>query len=366
MPTKSDNPFDLDRTIEQRLSNVPSVNGQAGSYIPARAAGEEFELQPQTWELTESAPAKPITTLDRVLEDQQSTAGFQHLTNLNITGSHEVLTRLGPIRFDGSALLCRCPDCYAPMTIRLWLELADCWRCPSSVALDEHVVARIKEAVEQEAKIEAELPAPPPTPAEFFFRSPLDTVAPKFDTGAAAPVREFDSEFSDELDRLTNRSALARFLRRVFRITPAWLVSFLLHSIAMLILAMIVFGDAAGAFDEAITLSTFLDSSDQIGGDIRNENPIDTLADDIAIATKIEGGEVETRNAIQQAAQDALELRVDPQSEMRLPDLSQVKKNITTQAGYEMSFAARDPRVRAEIVEKEGGRVTLAGVGAKR
>ena len=354
MPSKSDNPFDLDLTIEQRLSNVPPGKGQAQTYTPAYAPGDEFELQPQAWEITEVVSAKPVTTLDRVLEEQESMSGFQHLTDLNITGCHEVFTRLGPIKFDGSALLCRCPDCYAPMTIRLWLGLADCWRCPSSVALDEHLVAKIKEAAELEAE-EVELPAPPPTPAEFFTRGPLDTVAPKFNTGAPNPIHGFDTEISDELDRLTNRSALARLLRRIFRITPAWLVSFLLHSIAMLILAMIVFGDAAATFDEAITLSTFLDSSDRLGGDIRIESPIDTLADDIAIATKMQAGENEARDAIQQAAVDALELRVEPRSEMRLPNLSQVKKNITSQAGYQMSFASRDPRVRAEIVEKEGG-----------
>ena len=119
---------------------------------------------------------------------------------------------------------------------------------------------------------------------------------------------------------------------------------------------MIFFGDpTASEFDEAITLSTFLDSSDREGGDVRIEDPIDTLQDDVAIAAKMVKGETEIRDNIVQAAKDALELRVDPQSQIRLPELSTVRKNITTNVGHSMSFAARDPRVRAEIVKKEGG-----------
>ena len=36
------------------------------------------------------------------------------------------------IWIDGDVLACACPDCGAPMSIRLWLMVADCWRCGTS------------------------------------------------------------------------------------------------------------------------------------------------------------------------------------------------------------------------------------------
>lgn len=353
MLPESDNPLSLDAAIATKLVDLPSQDSAKGRFSVA-VLDANGELQPQPWELTDDYDDHhPTTSIDRQLESITAVPPFAHLSDLTITGNHEVLTRLGPISFNGSALLCKCPDCEAPMTIRLWLGLADCWRCPASVALDERIVAQISSAVSEKRR---ELPKPPPTPEDFFGRRPLETLAPRVNTGAPNQLAaEVDPDISDELDRLTQGSPLARLLRRMFRITPAWLVSFLLHMIAILMLAMIVFGDTESQFAEAITLSTFLDSKDTVGGDVRIENPLDTLQDDIAIAAKFERGEEEIRDTVVQAAKDALELRVDPQTAMRLPELSTVRKNITTSAGHEMSFAARDPRVRAEIVEKEGG-----------
>ena len=225
MSSEIDNPFDLDVIIAQRFESFPqSLFGlqeserDAEDQEPSPALPDEA-LEPQSWLLTTHRQADPVTALDRRLEENASErAPFDDSLDLKITGSHELLTRLGPITFDGSALLCRCPDCDAPMSIRLWLGLADCWRCPASIVLDELVVQRIAAEVERK---EIELPAPPPTPIEFFGRPALPTVAPQFDTGAAPKVNEFEAQFSEELDQLTRSSIFAKWLRRIFRITPA-------------------------------------------------------------------------------------------------------------------------------------------------
>lgn len=47
------------------------------------------------------------------------------------------------LRLDGGVLACACPQCGAPMSVRLWLMVADCWRCGCSIELSE--------AMEQEA-----------------------------------------------------------------------------------------------------------------------------------------------------------------------------------------------------------------------
>lgn len=46
-------------------------------------------------------------------------------------------SRVAEIWLDGGVLACACPDCGAPMSIRLWLMTADCWRCGASVELTE-------------------------------------------------------------------------------------------------------------------------------------------------------------------------------------------------------------------------------------
>ena len=33
--------------------------------------------------------------------------------------------------------MCRCPDCHAPLSVRAWLMVADCWRCGTSIELTE-------------------------------------------------------------------------------------------------------------------------------------------------------------------------------------------------------------------------------------
>ena len=351
MPSKRENPFSLDSTIQSKFASLHQL--PSPSFSIQNVLAKTGDAEPKIWQITdEVAQRQAITAIDKKIEVASTSAhlGFLDQSDLTVTGQHVINTKLGPVRFSGNALLCSCPDCRAPMTIRLWLGLADCWQCPASVALDERIVAQLSSEVAKRRK-DRSLPPPPPSPAEFFSREPLATLAPALADGGN--VSHFDPD--DELSQLTQGSPLARALRKMFRITPAWMISFLLHLIAILILAVIVFGDPGSEFVESITLSTFLDSSDTEGGDIRFENPIDTLQDDVAIAARMEEGETEIRDTVVDAARDAMELRADPLNSSKLPDLSTVRKNITTRSGSDMSFAARDPRVRAEIVKKEGG-----------
>src|SRR4051812_48660378 len=43
----------------------------------------------------------------------------------------------GTIWLDGAVILCACPECRAPMCVRLWLMIADCWNCGTSIELSE-------------------------------------------------------------------------------------------------------------------------------------------------------------------------------------------------------------------------------------
>ena len=72
------------------------------------------------------------------------------------------LQREVPAKLDGNVLLCPCPDCGAPMTIRIWLSTADCWRCATSIALSLEQVREIERALQREKDTTAA--AAPTTP----------------------------------------------------------------------------------------------------------------------------------------------------------------------------------------------------------
>ncbi len=44
---------------------------------------------------------------------------------------------------DGEVVACGCPDCGAPMSIRMWLKLADCFRCMTAIELSEELIDEI-------------------------------------------------------------------------------------------------------------------------------------------------------------------------------------------------------------------------------
>ncbi len=54
----------------------------------------------------------------------------------------------GMFWLNGDVLMCSCPDCGAPMTVRLWLMLADCWQCEACIELtaaQQHEARRVLE-----------------------------------------------------------------------------------------------------------------------------------------------------------------------------------------------------------------------------
>ncbi len=274
------------------------------------------------------------------------------VTDISQTSVHRIQCREGDIWLSGTSLLCACPDCAAPMTIRTWLRLADCWRCQSSISLTEE---QYRAAVELEQQATPQLagknllPLPSPSPARMRVpaRSPGLNLLGSPDDVPPDPRHR-------ELEELSQASMVARIVRNGIKLTPAWIVSLLLHVIAILILALIVLGDRS-YLPSTITLSTFLDPAREEGGDVRFENPLDELQDDLKIAGDLEIGDQELRDVLQKANQDAQKLQTDPRPVVPLRDLDQIKQNITTRPDKLMSFAARDPRVRAEIVRKEGG-----------
>jgi hypothetical protein len=139
------------------------------------------------------------------------------------------------------AVLCACPECQSLMSVRLWLGVADCWNCGSSVELSE----------EQEREVERLLAARPPVSAA------APTVAAKPATVAAKPATTLPRVAvasphtavpaparSRRPPGAVSRAALRRRLRRHWlrewlRDMPAWLVSLVLHTALLLLLGIL-------------------------------------------------------------------------------------------------------------------------------
>ena len=294
----------------------------------------------------------PHASLAASLPQTNAPDGSAAVSDADATSKHTVQTTAGPISVQGNVLLCECPDCGSPMTVRMWLELADCWRCETSIQLTTEQIDAARLAATQATTVVS-----PPEPSallhvpddEDVFRPTVAATSPTNPNPNPNP----DTSSLDELDRLTESSLAARMLRRGLSMVPAWLISALLHLFLILILALIVLSTTE--VGPTITLSSFINPDINEGGEIRISNLNDVLVDDLEMAAEMDIGAEEIREVIEAAKKDAADLVIDRQPTMPLPDLDRVKKNITTRPDQLMSFAARDPRVRAEMVRKEGG-----------
>lgn len=308
----------------------------------------EFEdmLSRRMSQVESSIAQSSISTLP--INQSETTTEVEQAANFDAAETRRtfVSTDNGNFWIVGNTILTECPDCQAPMTIRSWLKLADCWRCHTSTQLTKSQLATIEKLVEgtvsesHATANEGFLPEQNQLAAANNIVS-NQTVSP--------PERNSENEF----ERLTRESVAAGVLRRGLSGIPAWLISFLLHLLLILLLALFVFRSVVEP--SKITLSTFVSPERKLGGEMRIEDSRHKLVDDLKMANDLDVDVEEIRDVLQKAQNDAAELTKDNSPLAIQPDIDEVRKNVTTTRDKLMSFAARDPRVRAEIVQKEGG-----------
>lgn len=269
---------------------------------------------------------------------------------------------------NGQSASCACPDCAAPMTIRLWLMIADCWQCGCSIEL----------TAAQERQIQSMLNSGDSTPTDqTSLRSPVpsSTTSPPTDRRQSVPTEipntdprpNYDKlgenqpkqipstkrapEAPVRLDSTEQRKSLGNWLSNM----PAWLISLLFHMALLSLLALLIFEGDTDIEDFYITLSTEANRSSWLGGETRFDNANDAFQFDMPLPDQ-DSQSPQQKAAIVKANQDARELRVDPGASLpQLPSLEQVKQTLKHGNKNQRTFAARDPRVRAEMVTKEGG-----------
>ncbi len=133
---------------------------------------------------------------------------------------------------------------------------------------------------------------------------------------------------------------------------PAWLVSLIFHIILLTVLGLMTAGEEDGPY---ITLSARVSPTVQEGGDTRIVNPADASQYDLGVPDVVDLNNPAQRRAMVRADQDARELRLVDTANPHLPDEAQVRQQIAVAGSRRSLLAARDPRLRVDLVRKEGG-----------
>jgi hypothetical protein len=103
-----------------------------------------------------------------------------------------------------------------------------------------------------------------------------------------------------------------------------------------------------------ITLSSMTARAPEEGGDTFLMRQDDLAQFDLPLPNKADLADANQREALLEAAQDARELRIEDDAPF-LPDVATIKQQLGRADGIERGFLARDPRLRVEVVTKEGG-----------
>ena len=250
---------------------------------------------------------------------------------------------------NGDVMLCRCPDCGAPMTLRLWLSVADCWHCGISIALTIEQVRALTQAARSTTHQEDTRRRA----AENKIERDRDTR-----TDRAPPTRREVKPRTRQWTRSAGHRP--RMTRRPARAThwlqnlPAWIVSAILHMIVLALLALLVI--EATRQDPSLVISTEVSPWRKEGGPQEADTTIDDVRFDLPIPPNVDRQSEPQRLALIRADQAARQLRLDPLApHPDLPDLVRVKTTIVRSDSRRAMLAARDPRVRVEMIRQEGG-----------
>lgn len=288
--------------------------------------------------------------------------------------------------FEGDVLMCPCPDCRAPMAVRVWLMVADCWHCSTSIELSEEQEKKVRQMIERRQRRRqdnASRPAPTTSKSakgDATARPKQQrSAAPTADSPAPARPRNEPSRPQSErrpaapmpsrrrvqatgsavgararIRRMATAGSPSIWLTEALRMTPAWVISAVLHFIALLLLA---FFTIPRDEDDAIriVLSTKVSAVSK-ENDFKVENQQDELEFNLKPPEDVNLDSEEVKQVWMKADQDARELQIDPETpDPNLPPLERVKERIKTETGPRRFVLARDPRVRVEMVKKEGG-----------
>ncbi len=285
-------------------------------------------------------------------------AGWRDDTLAAIIAHEELPVRrdlTGMFWLNGDVLMCACPDCGAPLTVRRWLMLADCWQCDTSIELTEAQQRVAERLLERHAAHQPVAPvASPPgdgrnRPASVRLpdgRQPHIAHEPLAPPRSAARRRGASRTEDDAAD------AVSHWFNAFVKNMPAWLISLLFHVLLLMFLGLFTQPPPDGPF---ITLSMRVSQSVRDGGYAQWTSAPEASVFDLGLPDGIDMSDPVQHRALLRADQDARALRlVDPDNPY-LPDLGRVRQQLTSGSSAARTLAVRDPRLRVEMVRREGG-----------
>ncbi len=327
----------------------------------------------------------------------------------------------GMFWLDGDSLLCPCPDCRAPMSVRLWLLVADCWRCRTSIELTEEQerealrLLKLREGAvspasrspgrsapaERSARVSdpAETadrrspadrettgqpsgtvgrpatapgtvgrpataqPGPATAPGSPATAPPLASAVPLAhgSTPSPAPLASptpaaagrLEATYNEPRRRLARHRTPGAWLLRLLKDSPAWLTSLLIHLIVLMILALLT--PPREDVPKHIRLNAIVSANWRRPGQEDIAHPADEVRFDLPVPEKVDLQDRRMRETVIRADQEARELRLVDTADPNLPELERLKLEIGNADGSSVAIAARDPRVRVEMIQQEGG-----------
>jgi outer membrane biosynthesis protein TonB len=266
---------------------------------------------------------------------------------------------------NGDVLSCACPECHAPMSIRLWLLVADCWMCGTSIELteeQERVARKLLAARDVAPQAKTSQPASPVKPVATPERRPPAPPIP-----AKAPVATNIPRPPAALAGSVTKAALARDAARDWlRDLPAWLVSLILHIVAILLLGLLTIAHQDRQ-QRQIMLAATMGTLGMDGG----EEKEDTEKDAVVVrdpgpeeAEEPKPTDEERPPPVPQPPapdpvppqppQQELQPTIEEQTARELPTYESVREALAAPELHRM-FEGRDPRVRTQMVLAEGG-----------
>ena len=284
----------------------------------------------------------PLPDLDEVPLSDPAAGGLPSLPQEDVSEEPAAVLRTGDFWLEGEIIMCACPDCSAPMSIRIWLMIADCWRCDASVLISEEQEREIRQLLDRAGQAGTAVPqqqrhrrsaAPAPVPS-YPSRKP---------SMAQQRVREKLRDAGTDI-----------WITRIFRDMPSWIVSLLFHIILLTLLGLL----EVPRDDESrtIVLSLVVGPDHREGGDMIKTDPKNEIAPDLPIPKNVNMDDPEQQAQVMHDQETARELIQDFDTfNPRRPDLDEVKRRIREAQGTRTTILARDPRVRVEMVTQEGG-----------
>lgn len=304
----------------------------------------------------------------------------------------------GSLWLQGDVLMCMCPECSAPMSVRVWLMIADCWKCNTSIELSEEQEREARKLIEQHEQAKQAAASPARKPAR---EQPMASPTPQRTAAGAAPVAEEaavavpakatprdESRVDRRQTAPTNGHAVAHqrevretpskrraehvsgvrndlrkvavagvvqvWVRDLFRNMPAWVISLIIHLVMLTLMALFLLDDSVA--EPEFLLTTEISPTVREGGDAQAQLAKDEVKFDLPVPSQDMLKDPARREALVKADQEARQLRLDPNDPAPdLPPLESVQEALRSGDTIRRSFAARDPRMRVEMVKSEGG-----------